>query len=548
LENPLTDEFSLQQTYERARTLPPPLSNNPVVAVKKDYYLQLIQSSCYYVSNVLKNDISVHLMINPDAHEEQVEQCHSYPFVYHQLLFGESNASSFQESAKPLFPFIWLGLPAFSGDWLIPSESSFLGRWFRHNEQRLTAIPSDSNFTVPQSTCPHYLTTETDPSTVQRRANLSCSLSFVIPGFMKAGTTFFYDLVIQHPVVVKALQGVNFKETGCYLDINPTNYRPPLSYSAPQSVLPVLPNRKTALLNCFPFVEASDGLLYGDATVYYGTRQIVPYYLHQDNPSMKIVFSLRNPIDRTLSHHRFTYRHLDNRQKGNINECLLFVLNDEQQILWKWHHQANEILTTDDPFLREKLIENLMESYFQGLGRKKNTKDNIYNRCGHLILYSLYFMPIYHWHRIFPRENIRLVDISFLQPLSLSEEIKREMISKPSVIDQMDWDHLFRDKPLTILPVQEKGERLPSKKEQQKKVFTELDHEYLLHQMNGVYRFLGAPTLKRKFLGIYGHESRQEVPEEHQLNETMKILLLRYYQPFNQLLREFMEGKYSLPR
>jgi hypothetical protein len=39
------------------------------------------------------------------------------------------------------------------------------------------------------------------------------------------------------------------------------------------------------------------------------------------------------------------------------------------------------------------------------------------------------------------------------------------------------------------------------------------------------------------------HESNEIIPEEHRLNNTMKLRLIEYYHPFNELLQKFIEGK-----
>ena len=99
------------------------------------------------------------------------------------------------------------------------------------------------------------------------QAQVSCAPTFVLPGFMKAGTTFAYDVITRHPQVLKAQRGVVFKETGCYLDPRAAE----------------LPGR----MQCFPFVPESQGLsttvagtahtmfAFGDGTVYYATRKHV---------------------------------------------------------------------------------------------------------------------------------------------------------------------------------------------------------------------------------------------------------------------------------
>jgi hypothetical protein len=66
---------------------------------------------------------------------------------------------------------------------------------------------------------------------------MSCALSFVLPGFMKSGSSYVFDIIRNHPQVVTPVHGVIFKETGCY-------ETPVLFQGQPDD-----------RLQCFPFVE-----------------------------------------------------------------------------------------------------------------------------------------------------------------------------------------------------------------------------------------------------------------------------------------------------
>jgi hypothetical protein len=177
---------------------------------------------------------------------------------------------------------IWFGFAAYSNDWIIPSTNSFLGQWIAQNNQLFRALPATSlalassfsgSATTPSGAHFHYPLDPTDttysyPSSLKQRANLSSSLSFVIPRFMKAGTTYFYDAVSRHPLIVKALSGVNFKESGCYLDLSSVagsdDRKQSLSIEEIDKQLPILPKQKFKLMNCFPFIEKGfNSFVYG---------------------------------------------------------------------------------------------------------------------------------------------------------------------------------------------------------------------------------------------------------------------------------------------
>lgn len=122
--------------------------------------------------------------------------------------------------------------------------------------------------------CSHYSTEISDDYKYSmqelRQAHLSCTISFVVAGFMKAGSSYLYNLLTSHPQIVKLLRGVAFKESGCYLPDSMRGKKSP------------------ARMNCFPFIEQGEMFIYGDATVNYAVRKEVPKFLHQDNPNIKV--------------------------------------------------------------------------------------------------------------------------------------------------------------------------------------------------------------------------------------------------------------------
>jgi hypothetical protein len=79
---------------------------------------------------------------------------------------------------------------------------------------------------------------------------------------MKTGTTYLFDLLRQHPQILTALKGYAFKETGCYYS-NPNN----------QSIFSHM------RMNCFPYVESHEPMIYGDGTVYYIQRKNTAAFL-----------------------------------------------------------------------------------------------------------------------------------------------------------------------------------------------------------------------------------------------------------------------------
>ena len=129
---------------------------------------------------------------------------------------------------------------------------------------------------------------------------------------------YFSSAITNHPQVLRALKGVNFKETGCYL--------PPTK----GVVRADNPNHR---MNCFPFVERRESsFIFGDATVTYSGNFEVPYYLQQDNPHIKSIFVIRNPIRRLESHFRFSLGKMKSIGFMTIDEMVIFALRNGSQL------------------------------------------------------------------------------------------------------------------------------------------------------------------------------------------------------------------------
>lgn len=121
-----------------------------------------------------------------------------------------------------------------------------------------------------------------------------------------------------HPQVLRALKGVNFKETGCYLPPSRTTWRA---------------DSPSHRMNCFPFIEQHESrYIYGDATVTYSANYDVPYFLQQDNPSVKSIFVVRRPISRTESHFRYSLGLFTSLGFDTVDKAIAFALRNESRL------------------------------------------------------------------------------------------------------------------------------------------------------------------------------------------------------------------------
>jgi hypothetical protein len=163
-------------------------------------------------------------------------------------------------------------------------------------------------------------------------------------------------------------------------------------------------------MNCFPFVEPGQPVQTGDGTVYYASRKEVPGYLAMDNRGLKVLFSVRHPLARTESHHRYQYEALKKKHTGDLNELVAIALDRRQGGLMCLYDLALEAAETprESVNMRRIRVERLVDRYQEGL-LVNATSRKIYSLATTCIFHSLYFPAVYHWLRYFPRESLRVV-------------------------------------------------------------------------------------------------------------------------------------------
>lgn len=305
---------------------------------------------------------------------------------------------------------LWMNLAGFYPEWLVPESRALLDRLISTNNNQL--INCYRQFRHPNLDLSHFnvsqIQSKLHPYSVvnighessyyfplshtgdslassksvvirgnRQRARMSSSLHFVIPGFMKAASTYLYDNIVSHPRVVPALRGFMYKEPGCYVMDEPLYFdrhdagrststfrqwnQSVVANSTANAPFPSREITKQHLLllqyarrmSCYPFVETRQDLVsFGDASIIYAARgQSVLPRLLKDNPYVKILFAVRDPLERTLSSHRYHYRFLKSLDKQNINNCLEECFRSPMMHNWnrlaleavdawhKWHSQ-----------------------------------------------------------------------------------------------------------------------------------------------------------------------------------------------------------------
>ncbi len=282
-----------------------------------------------------------------------------------------------------------------------------------------------------------------------------------------------------HPMLLNALKGVTFKETGCYgsqyttllkqnnvvrnslASVYSTAYdayiakRQTSTTTGNNSLtttevkklqdtfqkgihrLQSTTNRYYNRMDCFPFVEAHEKVHFGDGTVWYNSHKNIPDTLLQDNPNIKVLFSIRNPAARAESHHRFSYRTLVRLYTGDLNEIVQYLLHNTSNqhyagtSLYELRQQAVQILHTTDPVLRSERIESLVTNFQHAApGDKK------YKMLNQYLKFGIYFVPIYYWYKKIPAGHIAVLPVETLQPHKLSEKEKLSYLYNLTTLDQ----------------------------------------------------------------------------------------------------------------
>lgn len=142
--------------------------------------------------------------------------------------------------------------------------------------------------------------------------------------------------------------GSGFKETGCYM---PAYLREHIVHER---------------MNCFPFVRANEGFIYGDGTVIYANFLELPRFMYAENPALKIIFMVREPIDLLHSQFRFMYVTLASKGESNLNEHIKSILVDNVRAnqMQEFRDIAVALLAAKDSATERRLQDRLVEKFY----------------------------------------------------------------------------------------------------------------------------------------------------------------------------------------
>jgi Sulfotransferase domain len=204
---------------------------------------------------------------------------------------------------------------------------------------------------------------------------------FVIIGAQKCGTTFLYQLLVQHPHVKPA-----FAKEVHYFDLNFTKgvnwYR-----------------------SHFPLqMRNSRKYITGESSPYYLFHPHAPRRASAVVPQAKLIVLLRNPVDRAYSH----YQHQVKRVKGEGRETLTFeeaikteegILPGELSKMLRDEHYESLSHRTRSYLARGIYVDQLLvwSSYFQRKQILILKSEDLFNDTTNILERMLDFLEIPHW-------------------------------------------------------------------------------------------------------------------------------------------------------
>jgi hypothetical protein len=179
---------------------------------------------------------------------------------------------------------------------------------------------------------------------------------FVIIGAQKGGTSFLYQLLVQHPHVKPA-----FAKEVHYFDLN---FRKGDNWY--RSYFPVQ-------------VRNSRKYITGEASPYYLFHPHAPRRASTVLPDAKLIVMLRNPVDRAYSH----YQHQVKRGKGEGRETLTF----------------EEAIEAEKRILPGEVSKMLQDEFYESLRHRTRS----YLRRG------IYIDQLLAWSSFFPRKQMLIL-------------------------------------------------------------------------------------------------------------------------------------------
>jgi len=258
--------------------------------------------------------------------------------------------------ASPARMLFWLGRVGVTGHWAPLEASTILPAAIRSSRARRYRNPSnifgllDGNTSTcswhANRDCRHFNSFLQEnfrslhervpraPEIVRafQAASVKCAPTVILPGAQKGASTFAWGLIESHPLLLPAVRGKGFKETGVYAD---PRLVPPAALTGGNPADFLSSHAVTShdkaffdVVHAFPTIQEGEPFVTGDGTVTYMMNRGTPFQLRTDQPGLKIVFALRDPVERLWSDYRFLFQHREGKGPAHYFDNLAAAGDD----------------------------------------------------------------------------------------------------------------------------------------------------------------------------------------------------------------------------
>ena len=155
-----------------------------------------------------------------------------------------------------------------------------------------------------------------------------------------------------------------------------------------------------------------------------------------DNANVKVIFVVRNPIERTESHYRYGFEmktFAGGQKDGSSIDALIDLALDESRGgLPRLYDMAVAALESTSlasslfEFPNER-IDSLVDQFLKGF---HSNVDRNYQKAASILSHSLYFPAIYNWMRVVGKDNVKVVALDWFSPNKLPLEYRIKKLEK----------------------------------------------------------------------------------------------------------------------
>jgi len=217
---------------------------------------------------------------------------------------------------------------------------------------------------------------------------VACLPAYIILGAMKAGTTFIDHYLQEHPKIVK-------------------HSKKEIFFFSQQHF-----NGISWYSEHFEGYTLGDGKMIGEGTPVYMPWPLAPERMRLTIPNVKLIISLRDPVERTYSQYAHSVRWLPANLGETLNETFEELLEEEIQLMKHCKINTGHVLPTFLPDFnvskRSPIYKHCWNSCLDCFPLN-NSLHGAGNPVFGLLAKSVYYDHLSNWFRIFPREQFLIV-------------------------------------------------------------------------------------------------------------------------------------------